>query len=163
MSRIQKNFNFLTYQLPDQRALSAKVKRCAFSDYVPPRAWTKDRTTESWAGPRYETKLHVCAVNPSAEQVHAIRAGTIRLPVTFLSAFLIYSAHISFTRSLWTATAFAALISFCFYFGLGTIDLECKNIFCGLRKQGNIKHEIQFTTDDLDSQHIFVHAVSQHS
>ena len=72
MSRIQKFFNFLTYQLPDQRALSAKVKRCAFSDYVPPRARTKNRTKESWAGPRYEAKLHVCAVNPSVEQVHIV-------------------------------------------------------------------------------------------
>lgn len=162
MSRIQKFFNFLTYQLPDQRALSAKVKRCAFSDYVPPHAWTKIELRKAGRGLGMRQSC-TCVQSIRQRNKCMLFAQELRLPVTFLSAFLIYSAHISFTRSLWTATAFAALISFCFYFGLGTIDLECKNIFCGMRKQGNIKHEIQFTTDDLDSQHIFVHAVSQHS
>ena len=151
MSRIQKIFHFLTYQLPDQRALSAKVKRCAFSDYVPPRAWTKDRTTESWAGPRYETKLHVCAVNPSAEQVHAIRTGTTTSSIfSFCVSNNIFSSYLFYQElmnrhGLRGAHKLLLLLWFRYH------RSGMWKYFCGLRK------------DDLDSQHIFVHAASQHS
>ena len=83
---------------------------------------------ESWAGPRYETKLHVCAVNPSAEQVHAIRTGTTTSGNFSFCVSNIFSSYL-FYQELMNRHGLRGAHKLLLYFGLGTIDLECKNIF----------------------------------